>query len=719
MLQKGVTSVKQAMEKLEHFLELGGTKKDIMLLVISGIALIVSIFDLVPLPFDASWAAIILCGIPIILEAVIGLATAFDIKADVLVSLALIASVCIGEDFAAGEVAFIMQLGGLLEELTVARARAGIEKLVHLTPQTARVITGGKETAVPAEAVKVGEDSSIQRMIRLVQSADAGKAKIVGLADRWTTWIVVIALTAAALTWIFSGEIIRAVTILVVFCPCALVLATPTAIMAAIGNATKHGFLVREGDALERLAAVKKITFDKTGTLTYGTPRVVLVHSALPSLSDHELYRLCAAAERYSEHPLGKAITHCCQQETGEALEEGENFQMVPGRGVSARVDEKVILAGNAELLAEHHIAIPEEAAKAADTQLSQGCTVTYTAVDGVFAGFLALSDTIREESANMIDRLSALQVQPVLLTGDHQNAAAAIAAQLHIGEVHANCLPEDKLSHIRAYQAVGEKVCMIGDGVNDAPALKAADVGIAMGGVGSDIAVDAADIALVDDEVKELPHLIALSKRMMRTIKLNITFSLTLNFIAIVLAITGTLNPVVGALVHNAGSVLVITNSALLLKWRQTALAEFRVRRREICLIVNSDDRRVGIYSLRGARVAAAPRAARHKAQRILFKKSGLQNCNPLFLIFFYFLRHTEGIRSTSRGMISSLPSSMMALITSLLTPERKPKLHVGPTAPRPGPTLLMAVSEAVKAAVKSISSSVSTSVPSSRIAI
>ena len=175
-----------------------------------------------------------------------------------------------------------------------------------------------------------------------------------------------------------------------------------------------------------------------------------------------------------------------------------------------------------------------------------------------------------------MINRLSALQVQPVLLTGDHQNAAAAIAAQLHIGEVHANCLPEDKLAHIRAYQAAGDKVCMIGDGVNDTPALKAADVGIAMGGVGSDIAVDAADIALVDDEVKELPHLIALSKRMMRTIKLNITFSLTLNFIAIVLAITGTLNPVVGAPVHNAGSVLVITNSALLLKWRQTASQSF-----------------------------------------------------------------------------------------------------------------------------------------------
>ena len=288
-----------SMEKLEHLLELGGIKKDITLLVISGIAVICSLLQFRPFPFDMAWFAIVLCGLPIILEAMIGLVTAFDIKADVLVSLALIASVCIGQIFAAGEVAFIMQLGALLEEVTVAKARAGIEKLVHLTPQTARVLKGGKETVIPAEqvqvgdllrvlpgetipvdgvivsgqtsinqavmtgeslpvdktvgdgvssgtvnqfgafemeATKVGEDSSIQRMIRLVQSADAGKAKIVGLADRWATWIVVIALSAAALTWLISGEIIRAVTILVVFCPCALVLATPTAIMAAIGS---------------------------------------------------------------------------------------------------------------------------------------------------------------------------------------------------------------------------------------------------------------------------------------------------------------------------------------------------------------------------------------------------------------------------------------------------------------------------------------------------
>ena len=623
--------MKSLMEKLEHLLELGGIKKDITLLVISGIGVLLSLLGVQLFPFDMAWVAIVLCGIPIILEAVIGLVTAFDIKADVLVSLALIASVAIGEDFAAGEVAFIMQLGGLLEELTVAKARAGIEKLVHLTPQTARVLRDGQDLIIPAEqvqvgdllrvlpgegvpvdgvivsgqtsinqavmtgeslpvdktvgdevssgtvnqfgtfemrATKVGEDSSIQRMIRLVQSADAGKAKIVGLADRWATWIVVIALSAAAITWLVTAEIIRAVTILVVFCPCALVLATPTAIMAAIGNATKHGFLVREGDALERLARVKVIAFDKTGTLTYGTPEVVEAVSVTEAYSKEQLYRLAASAEQFSEHPLGKAIVHCCKKEFGTELALADGFSMLPGRGVSARVEGKEILAGNPELLHEHGMSMTPP--PAAEEAVRKGCTVTYLAVDGVFAGYIILSDTLREESADMIQELNGLRVQPVLLTGDHENAARTIAGQLKIPSVRANCLPEDKLKAIDQYQTAGQPVCMIGDGINDAPALKRAEVGIAMGGVGSDIAVDAADIALVDDEVKELPHLIALSKRMMTTIKVNMTFSMALNFVAIVLAINGTLNPVVGALVHNAGSVLVITCSAFLLKWKR-----------------------------------------------------------------------------------------------------------------------------------------------------
>ena len=564
----------------------------------------------------------------------------FDIKADVLVSIALIAAVFIREDFAAGEVAFIMQLGGLLEGLTVARARAGIEKLVHLTPQTARVITDGTERQIPAEevkikdilrvlpgevipvdgiitagqtsinqavmtgeslpvdktvgdkvssgtvnqfgafemqATKVGEDSSIQRMIRLVQSADAGKTKIVGIADRWATWIVVIALSAAALTWLFTGEIIRAVTILVVFCPCALVLATPTAIMAAIGNATKHGFLIREGDALERLAAVSKITFDKTGTLTYGTPKVIAVKSMSKEYMEDEIFAFAASVEQLSEHPLGKAVLTCYRQQKEKEIPAVEAFEMIPGRGVSAKVNGKTVLAGNEKMLWEAQIILPADQKNAVEQYLRQGCTVIYLAVDQKAAGYLVLSDTIREESAVMIDQLNAMHVTPVLLTGDHENSAKTIAGQLHMTEVHANCLPEDKLNWIDSYQKKNESVCMIGDGINDAPALKKADVGIAMGGVGSDIAVDAADIALVDDEVKELPHLIALSKRMMITIKCNMSFSMGLNFVAIVLAITGILNPVVGALVHNAGSVLVIINSALLLQWKQNKKIIYR----------------------------------------------------------------------------------------------------------------------------------------------
>ena len=620
------------MKALERFLEWGGVKKDVTLLVISGAALLASIFHLLPLPFDPAWVAIVLCGIPIILEAVIGLVTEFDIKADVLVSIALIASVVIGEDFAAGEVAFIMQLGALLEDLTVAKARAGIERLVKLTPRTARVLREGREQLLPAEQVqvgdrlrvlpgetipvdgrilsgqtsidqsvmtgeslpvdmgpgdqvssgtvnqfgafemeasKVGEDSSIQRMIRLVQSADAGKAKIVGLADRWATWIVIIALTSAALTWLISGEIIRAVTILVVFCPCALVLATPTAIMAAIGNATRHGFLVREGDALERLSKVTRVAFDKTGTLTFGKPRVVQVESLDQSLSTGQLYAWAAGAELRSEHPLGKAIVRCFRETEHTQAPEPETFQMLPGRGVKATVQGVSLLAGNPELLQEEGVALSEEARLGASRALAQGCTVVYVAAQGRLAGFLALADTLRPDAADTVAQVKAAGVVPVLLTGDHPEAARTIASQLSLTEVKANCLPQDKLQYIGDCQQRKEPVCMIGDGINDAPALKMAQVGVAMGGIGSDIAVDAADIALVNDDIREIPHLLRLSRRMMTVIKWNLTFSMALNFLAIILAMTGILNPVVGALVHNAGSVFVIVHSAFLLRWK------------------------------------------------------------------------------------------------------------------------------------------------------
>lgn len=620
------------MKTLEKMLEWGGIRRDITFLVISGIALAASLMHIRPAGIDPAWAAIILCGIPIILEAVIGLVTVFDIKADVLVSMALIASVIIGEIFAAGEVAFIMQLGALLEDLTVAKARAGIEKLVHLTPRTARKVSGNSETVIAAEDVqigdilrvlpgetipvdgvilsgqtsvnqavmtgeslpvdktagdevssgtvnqfgafdmkasRVGDDSSIQRMIRLVQSADSGKAKIVGIADRWATWIVVIALTAAALTWLVTGEIIRAVTILVVFCPCALVLATPTAIMAAIGNATKHGFLVREGDALERLALVSGITFDKTGTLTCGAPEVMAVISCDPAMDREKLYRLLAGAELRSEHPLGKAVVSCFKKKKEFKIPQPEEFRMLPGKGVYSVVEGQEILAGNTELFAENRITFPDSLKIQAEEFLKKGCTVIYIAVNGKMKGFAAVSDTLRADAPDTIQEIKNIKVTPVLLTGDHESAAEYMAGRLGISQVYADCLPEDKLKRIEEYQKTGKKICMIGDGINDAPALKKAFVGIAMGGIGSDIAVDAADIALINDRISELPHLLRLAKRMMITIKCNLTFSMTLNFVAIVLAITGILDPVVGALVHNAGSVIVIVNSAFLLNWK------------------------------------------------------------------------------------------------------------------------------------------------------
>ncbi|MDU6199936.1 MAG: cation-translocating P-type ATPase [Flavonifractor plautii] len=552
-------------------------KRDITFLVLGGGSLLLSFFAPAALPVNPAWLAILLCGAPIVREAAVGLFTRFDIKADVLVSLALLASVAIGEIFAAGEIAFIMQLGSLLEERTVAKARAGIEKLVRLTPRTARRVTAAGEESIPAkavavgdrlrvlpgetipvdgvvragqtsvnqavmtgeslpvdkgpgdevfsgtvnqfgtfemEAVRVGEDSSIQRMVRLVQSADAGKAKIVGLADRWATWIVVA--------------------------------------------------------ALERLAQVGKAAFDKTGTLTRGVPEVTAVRSLSPGVTEEQVYAWLARAELGSEHPLGKAVVRGWQAAGGGTPAPAEAFEALPGRGLRAVLDGHTVLAGSEALLEEAGAALPPAARAEAEGFLAQGCTLIYLAVDGAPAGFCALADTVRGEAAAMLRALSAEGVSPVLLTGDNENAAAHIARTLSIREYRAGCLPEDKLNWIDRAQQAGVRICMVGDGINDAPALKRAFVGIAMGGVGSDIAVDAADIVLVNDRVEELPHLLALSRRMMTTIRLNLAFSMALNLVAIVLAMTGVLNPVVGALVHNAGSVLVILNSALLLKWRR-----------------------------------------------------------------------------------------------------------------------------------------------------
>jgi heavy metal translocating P-type ATPase len=607
------------------------TNPTIVCVLLSTFSLVVSLCGWVDLllPFDIAWAAIVLCGVPIIYNAVKSLIGEHDIKADFLVSMALTASVCIGEYFAAGEVALIMQIGNLLEQYTSGRAKKGIEKLVKLSPQTARVKRSGKYCVIPVSEIEVGdiltvlagemvpadgvivsgetsidqsimtgesipvdkkagdavtsgtvnqfgtfemraakrcEDSSLQRMIWLAESADANKAPIVGLADKWATWMVVGAVTIAAVTGAATREIIRAVTVLVVFCPCAFVLATPTAIMAGIADAARFGILIRSGDALERLSKVKAIAFDKTGTLTCGKPDVTAAVSLSGAYSGEDILRYTALAEQKSEHPLGKAILAHYLGQSG-TLCEIDDFRMYAGKGVSAVVENHKVTAGRPELIKGIGIQLTEAAVKSAEKYYSEGATVIFTAIDGTLCGFLALADVPRPNADETMKKIKAFGINPILLTGDNVAAANEIAREVGIETVRANLLPEDKMRIIRACGEKGENICMVGDGVNDALALSTAFAGIAMGGVGSDIAVESADAVLVSDDIKRLPYLFRLTKKVMKKVSQNIILSLAINIAAVILSILGILNPVTGALMHNCGSVLVVTNAAFLLR--------------------------------------------------------------------------------------------------------------------------------------------------------
>jgi len=608
----------------------GETKPTIICTIVSATSLAFSLGGWLTgiLPFDVAWIAIVLCGIPIILGAATALIKEHDIKADVLVSMALIASVWIGEFFAAGEVALIMQIGSLLEQYTSRKARQGIEKLVKLTPQTACVKQNEKDVVIPASEVVVGDiltviagetipvdgviisgessidqsimtgesipidkktgdnvtsgtvnqygtfemrasklctDSSLQRMIQLAKEADANKAPIVGLADKWATWMVIAAVTIAIITGLVTGEIIRAVTVLVVFCPCAFILATPTAIMAGIGNATKFGILIRSGDALERLSRVRTIAFDKTGTLTCGKPEVIAVSSVNTAYSKANILRYAALAEQKSEHPLGKAIL-AHYTSNGGKLRTIEEFKMFAGKGVTAKIEGHVVYAGKPEWMSNLSIPLTKEVRKSTNQYYTVGATVIYIVIDGVLAGFLALADVLRPDSTGTIKKLKSTGVRPILLTGDNEAVANAISRKVGIDNVKANLLPEEKMQIIQNYNENNEPVCMVGDGVNDALALSTAYAGIAMGGVGSDIAVESADAVLVSDEINRLPYLFRMTKKVMRKVNQNIILSLVINIVAVMLSVYGILNPVTGALMHNCGSVLVVVNAALLL---------------------------------------------------------------------------------------------------------------------------------------------------------
>jgi len=610
---------------------------EVVLLVVSIISLILSLFNITFYGVSLVWISIILCGLPIIKDAIIGLVTEFDIKADVLVSIAIISSIIIGEIFAAGVVALIMAIGGFLEEYTVSKTRSGIEKLVDLSPTKGTLVinynqdneeekeieansidAGNILKVLPGEvipvdgeiikgessidqsvmtgesipvdkvvgdevfsgtinlygsfymkATKKGEDSSLQKLIALVESANPDNAEIVKSADRWATWIVIIAFICAIVTWFITGKIIRAVTILVVFCPCALVLATPTAIMASIGNLTKVGILVKEGISIEKLAKINQVIFDKTGTLTYGKPTVIQVSPYTDDISEFKLIYLLACLESPSEHPLAKAIITYYKDNYDKSLEKVNDFEMIIGKGVKANLKDHTLFAGNEEFINSFDLKISNDFISSnVSKYLDEGATAIYLGCDDKLLGVILLADILRDDAKDVTSKLKDLGINSTLLTGDNQKAAEFIANKAKITDYKYNCLPEDKISTVIKFQEEGKKVSVIGDGINDAPALRKADIGISMGGVGSDISIEASDVCLVSDDIKYIPHLIAISKKTLKTINRSIAFSLTLNFLATFLAMVGLLGPIGGALVHNIGSVIVIVYSSLLLRF-------------------------------------------------------------------------------------------------------------------------------------------------------
>ncbi len=414
------------------------------------------------------------------------------------------------------------------------------------------------------KALRVGEDSSLQTLIRMVQEAEKNKAPMQRIADLWASWLVPAALLIAVGAYLWSGNIVTAVTVLVVFCPCALVLATPTAIMAAIGQATKHGVIIKSGEALEKMGKVDTIAFDKTGTLTYGKLEVSDIISFSPGLIENALLSLVASAEGRSEHPLGKAVV-AHAGERGLAFTDALDFRMEAGKGISARTAGRSLLCGSEKYLAENGIEITDAVSDTLEMLRGQGKASILAACDGLCAGVIALSDVLRPIAEDVITILTEMGTQTVLLTGDNLRTAEHFAKQVGITSVFAGLLPEEKVGSIRRLQENGRNVCMIGDGVNDAPALKTADVGAAMGSMGSDIAVEAADIALMSDDISKIPYLKRLSAAAVNTIKFSISLSLGINAVAIILSLMEVLTPTTGALVHNVGSCLVVLIAALL----------------------------------------------------------------------------------------------------------------------------------------------------------
>ena len=550
-----------------------------------------------------------------------------DFTADIPVSVATAAAIAIGQYSAAAVVAVLLLLGGMLEDFVAARAGQALDALARLLPDRVTVRRDGRDVvvslddivvgdvvlvrsgervavdgdvlagtglidqaaitgeSVPVEksvgdavfagtfnqlgaleirATRVGVETTLGQIRRMVEEAREQKAPIERVLDRYAKLYTPAALILGAVLWATSGDVLRAITILIVFCPCVMVLATPTALVASIGNAALRGSLVKRGATIEALSRVDTVAFDKTGTLTVGRPRLLSV-VALNGLSETEVLRHAAVAEKFSEHPLGQAIVRSAD-ERGIVLPDPEAFTALPGLGVRARVEGHDLVLGRTTILGEQGVVVDRDVERRGADLAAPGRSVIPVAIDGAVAGLLVLEDTLRLEAKGTVARLSSLGIRTVLISGDNRITAERIAAELGIREVHAEVLPRQKVDIVKQLQSEGRTVAFVGDGVNDGPALAVADVGVAMGLAGTDVAIETAEIALLSDDLTRLPHLLRLSRQALGAIHQNLAFSLAVLGAAVGLTIVGILNPVTGALLHELSSIPVIANSARLI---------------------------------------------------------------------------------------------------------------------------------------------------------
>lgn len=581
--------------------------------------------------FPPAFYAMLLGGGVIAYRALLAVLDTHRLTAGTLVVITMAGCAYLGFYKAAALVALMMLVGELLEEITLYRTRQSFEELLALVPEEASVWRDGSwirvstselapgdrvlvrpgeripadgtvtrgtasisEAALTGEPMpqdkaagsqvyqgtvaefgsiemtvaKTGEETTMGRIIASVLDAQETKGPMQRLADRIAGYFTPIILGTAAVTWLFTDDLVRTMTVLVIACPCALVLATPTAVVASVGNVAKRGVLVKGGRAMEALSRVNLVCFDKTGTLTEGKPVLKQIKS-FGSLTEAELLCCVEGAERYSEHPIGLAIREYAAERELRFAEEPSDFKQEVGMGVSAIVSGKRVRVGNERL-------VEQWAGSAADAEAAvqflaqhQHETALLIIVEEELAGGLIIGDQVRDEADQALARIRRLGIsQIVLLTGDSEGAAASLQRELKLDDVHARLLPHDKLAVIRRYQREGYVVAMVGEGINDAPALAAADVGIAMGAAGTDLAIQSSQVALMGDRLERLPEVMQISRLTMFIVRQNIwIFAVAFNVIGILLAASGWIDPVMGAAIHNVASLFVVMNSARLIR--------------------------------------------------------------------------------------------------------------------------------------------------------